>query len=98
MFAGADVMTAIASHLSAAELEARYETAADPVSKSHFTRFGYYPWAIPPVKWRRSYRSQRAGLGYWSSATTNKDRTAWATGGRATPRCPRSLRQKRLLP
>jgi transposase len=29
-------MTAIASHLSAAELEARYETAADPVSKSHF--------------------------------------------------------------
>ena len=29
-------MTAIASHLSAAELEARYKTAADPVSKSHF--------------------------------------------------------------
>ena len=29
-------MTAIAPHLSAAELEARYETAADPVSKSHF--------------------------------------------------------------
>jgi len=29
-------MTAIASHLSSAELEARYETAADPVSKSHF--------------------------------------------------------------
>ncbi len=29
-------MTAIASHLSAAELEARYERAADPVSKSHF--------------------------------------------------------------
>jgi transposase len=29
-------MTAIASHLSTAELEARYETAADPVSKSHF--------------------------------------------------------------
>jgi len=29
-------MTAIASHLSAADLEARYETAADPVSKSHF--------------------------------------------------------------
>jgi transposase len=29
-------MRAIASHLSAAELEARYETAADPVSKSHF--------------------------------------------------------------
>jgi hypothetical protein len=29
-------MTAIASHLSAEELEARYETAADPVSKSHF--------------------------------------------------------------
>ena len=29
-------MTAIVSHLSAAELEARYETAADPVSKSHF--------------------------------------------------------------
>ncbi len=29
-------MTAIASHLSAAELEARYATAADPVSKSHF--------------------------------------------------------------
>ena len=28
-------MTAIASHLSAAELETRYETAADPVSKSH---------------------------------------------------------------
>jgi transposase len=29
-------MTAIASHLSSAELEARYETSADPVSKSHF--------------------------------------------------------------
>ena len=29
-------MTAIASHLSAAELEVRYETAADPVAKSHF--------------------------------------------------------------
>ncbi len=29
-------MTAIASHLSAAELEARYKTAAGPVAKSHF--------------------------------------------------------------
>jgi hypothetical protein len=29
-------MTTIASHLSAAELEARYETAADPAAKSHF--------------------------------------------------------------
>jgi hypothetical protein len=29
-------MTAIASHLSTAELEARYETAADPIGKSHF--------------------------------------------------------------
>jgi transposase len=29
-------MTAIALHLSAAELEARYKTAADPVAKSHF--------------------------------------------------------------
>ena len=29
-------MTAIASHLSAAELEARYKAAADPVAKSHF--------------------------------------------------------------
>jgi transposase len=29
-------MTAIASHLSAAELQARYKTAADPVAKSHF--------------------------------------------------------------
>jgi transposase len=29
-------MTALTSHLSAAELEARYETASDPVSKSHF--------------------------------------------------------------
>ena len=29
-------MTATASHLSASELEARYETAADPVAKSHF--------------------------------------------------------------
>ena len=29
-------MTAIASHLSPAELEAHYKTAADPVSKSHF--------------------------------------------------------------
>src|SRR5271165_4386143 len=29
-------MTTIASHLTAAELEARYETAADPVAKSHF--------------------------------------------------------------
>ena len=29
-------MTALTSHLSAAELESRYETAADPVSKSHF--------------------------------------------------------------
>ena len=29
-------MTAIASHLSVAELEARYKAAADPVAKSHF--------------------------------------------------------------
>jgi transposase len=29
-------MTAIASHLSAAELEARYKTADDPAAKSHF--------------------------------------------------------------
>ncbi len=29
-------MTTIAWHLNTAELEARYETAADPVSKSHF--------------------------------------------------------------
>jgi transposase len=29
-------MTVIASHLSGTELEARYETAADPVAKSHF--------------------------------------------------------------
>jgi transposase len=29
-------MTAMASRLSCAELEARYESAADPVSKSHF--------------------------------------------------------------
>jgi transposase len=29
-------MTAIASHLSPGELEARYKTAADPASKSHF--------------------------------------------------------------
>ncbi|MGO9487279.1 MAG: helix-turn-helix domain-containing protein [Rhodomicrobium sp.] len=29
-------MTAIASHLSTAELEARYKTAADPAAKSHF--------------------------------------------------------------
>jgi len=29
-------MTAISSHLSVSELEGRYETAADPVSKSHF--------------------------------------------------------------
>lgn len=29
-------MTTIASHLNTAELEARYETAADPISKSHF--------------------------------------------------------------
>jgi hypothetical protein len=29
-------MTALTSHLSAAELEARYETAVDPVSKSYF--------------------------------------------------------------
>src|SRR5271157_1924373 len=29
-------MTALTSHLSAGELESRYETAADPVSKSHF--------------------------------------------------------------
>jgi transposase len=29
-------MTAITSHLSAAELEGRYETATDPVAKSHF--------------------------------------------------------------
>ena len=36
MVCGGKVMTAIASHLSAAELEAHYETAADPVSKSHF--------------------------------------------------------------
>ncbi|MGO9808782.1 MAG: helix-turn-helix domain-containing protein [Rhodomicrobium sp.] len=29
-------MTAIASHLSAADLEARYKTAANPAAKSHF--------------------------------------------------------------
>ena len=29
-------MTAIASHLSAGELEERYKTATDPVAKSHF--------------------------------------------------------------
>ena len=29
-------MTALTLHLSSEELEARYETAADPVSKSHF--------------------------------------------------------------
>ena len=29
-------MTAIASHLSVAELEARYKTAGDPAAKSHF--------------------------------------------------------------
>jgi len=29
-------MTAITSHLSVEELEARYETAADPIAKSHF--------------------------------------------------------------
>jgi hypothetical protein len=29
-------MTVIALHLCPAELEARYEVAADPVSKSHF--------------------------------------------------------------
>jgi transposase len=29
-------VTAIESHLSTAELEGRYETAADPISKSHF--------------------------------------------------------------
>ena len=29
-------MAAIKSHLSRAELEGRYETAADPISKSHF--------------------------------------------------------------
>lgn len=30
------MMAAIKSHLSTAELEGRYETAADPISKSHF--------------------------------------------------------------
>jgi len=35
-------MTAIASHLSTAELEARYETASDPVSTSHF----YAVWLL----------------------------------------------------
>src|SRR6516225_10008189 len=30
------MMAAIKSHLSMAELEGRYETAADPISKSHF--------------------------------------------------------------
>jgi transposase len=29
-------MTWLASHLSSAELEGRYETAADPIAKSHF--------------------------------------------------------------
>ena len=33
---GGWIMTAIKSHLSTAELEGRYETAADPISKSHF--------------------------------------------------------------
>ena len=33
---GGRIMTAIKSHLSTDELEARYETAGDPIAKSHF--------------------------------------------------------------
>jgi transposase len=35
-FCGGGIMTAIVLHLSTAELERRYKTAADPVAKSHF--------------------------------------------------------------
>jgi hypothetical protein len=33
---GGGIMTAINLHLSSGELEARYETASDPIEKSHF--------------------------------------------------------------
>ena len=44
-------MTALISHLSGAELEARYETAGDPVSKSHFHSIWLLSsgYAIPEV-------------------------------------------------
>ena len=92
-------MTAIASHLSAAELEARYETAADPVAKSHFhaiwlLSLGYTTSEVAAILSFSAALGQR----YWSSATTNTDRTVWATGGRVTPQFLRSLRQKRFLP
>ncbi|MCL4276012.1 MAG: helix-turn-helix domain-containing protein, partial [Anaerolineales bacterium] len=34
--AGGTIMTAITPHLSSSELEHRYETAAEPIAKSHF--------------------------------------------------------------
>ena len=86
-------MTALTSHLSAAGLEARYETAADPVSKSHFH-------AIWLLSSGHTVTEVAAILSLGSAApqaTTNRDRTAWATGGGATARRPRSLRQKRFL-
>ena len=43
-------MTAIASHLSAAELEARYETAANQFPRAIFMRFGFYPWVMQTGK------------------------------------------------
>ena len=33
---GGGIMTTIKSHLSTEELEAHYETAGDPIAKSHF--------------------------------------------------------------
>ena len=83
-------MTAIASHLSAADLEARYETAADPVSKSHFHAIRLLSLGHTVSEVAALLSFQRAGSGCSASATMNTDRTAWATGDKAMVRCPRS--------
>ena len=90
-------MTAIASHLRAADLEARYETAADPVSKSHFHAIWLLSsgYTITEVAAILSFSVRWVRL--LPSATTNTDRTALAPGGRAVAQHLRSSRQKRFL-
>jgi len=83
-------MTAIASHLSAAELEARYKAAADPTAKSHFHAVWLLSLDYTAEKWRNSSHFRCDGSGCSSNAITSRDRTVWATGGKATARRPRS--------
>ena len=72
-------MTALISHLSGAELEARYETAGDPVSKSHFHAIWLLSsgYAIPEVaailsaRWVRLL-CKRYNEGAWVTAAEQR--------------------------